>query len=93
MKLNLITKYTEIDNDTKINLAGLKSKSAVVNVGLEEDQTLILGPWQSHREVVRTQKIPVPGSLPGIGSTFERKLISERSTIIVFVATPEIIQP
>ena len=93
MKLNLITKYTEIDNDTKINLAGLKSKSAVVNVGLEEDQTLILGPWQSHREVVRTEKIPVLGSLPGIGSAFGREITALLSTIVFVVATPEIIQP
>ena len=93
VKLNMVTKYAAISNDTKIQFAGLKSQSAVVNVGIEEDQSLILGPWQSHREVVRTEKIPVLGSLPGIGSAFGREITALLSTIVFVVATPEIIQP
>jgi hypothetical protein len=93
VKLNMVTKYTAMDNDTKIQFAGLKSQSAVVNAVLDENQSLIIGPWQSHREVVRTEKIPVLSSLPAVGSAFGRKTTALQSIIVFVVATPEIIQP
>lgn len=93
VKLNMVTKYSAIDNDTKIQFAGHKVHSACVNAELEADQSLILGPWQSHREVVRTEKIPVLSSLPAVGSVFGRKTTALRSIIVFVVATPEIIQP
>jgi hypothetical protein len=93
VKLNMVIKYTAIDNDTKIKFAGLKSQSSVVNVVLEKHQSLILGPWQSHRELATTVRIPVLSSLPGIGSAFGRKITALQSTIVFAVATTEIIQP
>ncbi|MEJ7593624.1 MAG: hypothetical protein WKF77_18960 [Planctomycetaceae bacterium] len=93
VKLDVIAKYAEIDNYTKTNFAGLKVLSAGVNVVLEKDQSLILGPWPTHREVVTTKKIPVLGSLPGIGSAFGQKTIALQSAIVFVVVTTEIIQP
>ena len=93
VQLDLIAKYCEVDKYAKTELASLKSKSVVFNVVLEKDQSLILGSWESRRDLVTTDKIPVLSSLPGIGSAFERKKISTQETIIFVVATPEIIQP
>ncbi|MCA9009684.1 MAG: hypothetical protein KDB01_08060, partial [Planctomycetaceae bacterium] len=64
VKLAVNAEYAEIDNSRKTNkLSGRKVHSAGVNVVLGKDQSLILGPWESSRELVTTQKIPVPGSL------------------------------
>jgi len=93
VKLDLNAEYAAIGNETKIQFAGRKVHSACVHVELEEDQSLILGPWQSHREMVRTEKIPVLSSLPAIGSAFGLKKISTQSITVFVVATPEIIQP
>ncbi len=94
VKLAVNAEYAVIDNLKKTNkLSGRRVLSAGVNVVLEEDQSLILGPWESYRELVTTQKIPVLGSLPGIGSAFGRKTIALPSTLVFVVATPEILQP
>jgi Flp pilus assembly secretin CpaC len=93
VKLNVFAEYAEIDNSTKTKFAGRKVHSTAVNVVLKDDQSLMLGPWQSHRVEVRTEKMPVLGSLPGIGSAFGRKISTARSTIVLVMATTEIVKP
>ncbi len=91
--LNLIAEYAEIDNSRKTTFAALKAHSNAVNVVLEEEQSFMLGPWPSRRMEERTEKMPVLGRLPGIGSAFGRKISTARSTIVLVLATTEIVAP
>ena len=93
VKLNVVAEYAEIDDSTKTKFASRKVHSTAVHVVLEDDQSLMLGPWRSHRVEVRTDKMPVLGSLPGIGSAFGRKINTARSTIVLVLATTEIVKP
>ena len=93
VKLQLKAKETQLDTSPKTKFPGLRIQSVGVSVELRKDQSLILGSWRSHREEVRTEKIPVLSSIPGIGSAFDRKLTAARPTIVFVVATPEIFQP
>jgi hypothetical protein len=60
---------------------------------LDEDDSLIFGPWQSHRVVVNTEKLPVLGSLPGIGSVFRSKTITPSPIVVLVLVTAEIVEP
>ena len=93
IELNMKAEYAEIDENTTTRLAGLKTQSTAFHVVLKEDQALMLGGLSRyHRVEVKAEKIPVLGDLPGIGSVFERKISTARSTIALVLATTEIVK-
>ena len=89
MKLDAVGTYAQIDN----NSAGLKSQSIAVHVVLDKDHSVVLGPWQSHREIVTREKVPGLGSLPKIGRVFQRTTTASASTVVLVSITTEIVKP
>lgn len=93
VQLALSAKLTAIDYATCSKSPGLHTQSAAATIALGEGRSIILGPWQSGRRVVRKDKIPVLGSLPVIGVAFQRTVTAEQASLVFVLATTEIVQP
>ena len=84
---------TAIDYATSSKSPGLHTKSAAATIALGQGRSIILGPWQSGRRLVRKDKILVLGSLPVIGVAFQRTVTAEQASLVFVLATTEIVQP
>jgi Flp pilus assembly secretin CpaC len=93
VNLEFNAQYARLNIDSKTKLAGLNTSQFGVHVVLAPDQSLILGPSRSSHTQASEKKVPVLGSIPGIGGVFKTETQETVESELFVIATTEIINP
>jgi Flp pilus assembly secretin CpaC len=93
VNLEMNARYSRLNIDPKTKLAGLNTSQFGVRVALAPDQSLILGPSRSSHTQGSEKKVPVLGSIPGIGGVFKTETQETVQSELFVIATTEIINP
>jgi type II secretory pathway component GspD/PulD (secretin) len=98
VRLEVMPEVSERDFANSITLQGttvpaLTTRKVNTQVEMRFGQTLMLAGLLSSRQSGQTQKIPLLGELPWVGTLFRRIQYDEVETELVILLTPELVAP
>jgi general secretion pathway protein D len=65
-------------------------RSAQTRVSIQDGQTIVIGGLMEDRRTADTQKVPLLGDIPLIGSLFRRDITAVRKTELLIFLTPHV---
>ena len=85
--------FTNSVESQGVIVPGLTVRRANTSMEMMFGQTLMIAGLISSRNTATTQKIPVLGDIPYLGTAFSRKQYDEVETELVIMVTPEFVAP
>ena len=79
----------QIAKDTYIPI--INERGATTTVTVQSGQSILIGGLISTSDDVRTRKVPILGSIPGIGALFRSKTVQRDRKELLIILTPQIL--
>jgi general secretion pathway protein D len=74
-----------------VSIPIINQRSATTTVSVQSGQSILIGGLISTTDDVRTKKIPLLGSIPGLGFLFRSKSVNHERKELLIILTPQIL--